>query len=184
MYSKWKKISQKGQSILEVAVSLGLVTVIITVLTVTTLNGLKNSQFAKNQVLASSLAQQGIELVKSMRQRDCAIVLTQGTNPGSYYWFDRTKGTLIWEAGIPPISGTNPIPEDNTFSFVVNTSACTVTQNASSGNGEFINGGFTRKIKLERLTSNPQILRITVDVFWSDFSGEHTAQNVSLLTNY
>jgi hypothetical protein len=174
------RLNQKGQSILEVAVSLGLITVIITVLTITTLNGLKNSQFAKNQVLASSFAQQGLELAKSMRQRDCSITIAQGFFPGTYYWYDRSKGPLIWE-------GNNPIPEDpvqNNFSFVADSVACDISQSASTTNGEFLNGGFTRKIKLERLTSNPNIIRVTVDVFWSDFSGEHTAQNVNLLTNY
>ena len=172
-----KKFSQSGQSLLEVAVSLGLVTVIITILTVTTLNGLKNSQFAKNQVLASSFAQQGIELVKSMRQRDCGIVITQGAAAGTYYWFDSSKGTLIWTGG-------NPIAEANTYAFLPDSTACTITQTASSANGEFLTGGFTRKIKLERLNSNANIIRVTVDVTWTDFSGDHSAQNVSLITNY
>ena len=174
------KINQKGQSILEVAVSLGLIMVIVTILTITTINGLKNSQFAKNQVLASSYAEQGIELIKYARQRDCRINIAATPGVGPYYWADRSGGKiLIWEYA------TNPIPAGNAYAFEINTAApCTVTQTTITNLGQTINTIFTRKIKLERLDPNINTIRVTASVNWTDYTGEHTVENVSIVTNY
>lgn len=165
---------QKGQSLLEIAVSLGLVALIITILTITTLNGLRNSQFAKNQVLASSYAQQGIELIKVMRQRDCQITVTSTTD--IYKWYT-TTGTqkLIWT------TTDEPFRLNNGNFFIANTgSTCSLAQ----GNlGESLeNNVFNRRTRIERLSDG--VLRVTVIVSWNDFSGAHEATNVSLITNY
>ncbi len=181
------RINEFGQSILEVAVSLGLIMVIVTILTVTTINGLKNSQFAKNQILASSYAEQAIELVKSVRQRDCPVTITDtslGTNR-DYYWSDRSNGhTIIWE-----YVTSNPLPEGNTYAFTINTGTgvnCKALQNNTTAGGETLNTVFNRKIKLERLDTsvNRNVIRVTATVNWSDYSGNHTVENVSIITNY
>lgn len=172
MQIKW----QKGQSLLEIAVSLGLVALIITILTITTLNGLRNSQFAKNQVLASSYAQQGIELVKIMRQRDCLIVTNQGVN---YKWFN-TAGSipLVWTK----FNSDTTFDANNPYFFIADTSAtnCQLKQQAASESLE--NGLFSRTTKLERVSTG--VIRVTVIVSWNDFSGPHETKNVSLVTNY
>ncbi len=173
---------QAGQSLLEVAVSLGLVMIIITILTVTTITGLKNSQFAKNQVLASSYAQQGVEMVKAIKQRDCGLVTAN--RPGPYYWSDSKNGTrlLIWAV----TEDVNPIPDPNSLIFQVDTSSlnCAVIQNSFTANGETLSAIFNRKIKLERVLGTPNVIRVTVIVTWEDASGPHVANNISLLTNY
>ena len=169
--------NQKGQSLLEIAVSLGLVALIITILTITTLNGLRNSQFAKNQVLASSYAQQGVELIKVMRQKDCVIKLSGTTQ--TYKWFDDNgEPLLIWTSTDAAFSPT----EGNNNYFIPNTSntTCELVQNNL---GESLEDGlFIRRTKLEIVSTG--VLRVTVIVNWTDFSGEHEAKNVSLVTNY
>lgn len=168
-------LNSKGQSLLEIAVSLGLITIIITVLTITTINGLKNSQFAKNQVLASSYAQQGIELVKAMRQRDCQIILSNST---VYRWFDNT-GTpkLVWST---EAANEAAFAVNNSATFTANNSLCRLQQAASAEVLE--EGAFLRTTKLERIDTG--VMQVTVIVTWNDFSGSHQAKNVSLLTNY
>lgn len=165
--------SQKGQSLLEIAVSIGLVALIITILTITTINGLRNSQFAKNQVLASSYSQQGVELIKVMRQKDCQVTTTAGT---VYKWFNDTAGNpIIWNT-----SSDTTFDVNNGNFFVPNPTTCILTQQALAESLE--NGLFTRTTKLERISVG--VIRVTVIVSWNDFSGPHETKNVSLVTNY
>lgn len=170
-------MNERGQSLLEIAVSLGLVALIITILTITTLNGLRNSQFAKNQVLASSYAQQGVELIKVMRQKDCVIKLTNTTQ--TYKWFDDNGDPLlVWTSTDPAFS---PTDQNNNY-FIANTSStnCELVQNNL---GELLEDGlFSRRTKLEIVSAG--VMRVTVIVNWTDFSGQHEAKNVSLVTNY
>ena len=59
--------SHKGQSLLELVVSVGLLVVVVTALAVTMINGLRNSQFSQNQSQATKLAQEGLDGVKNVK---------------------------------------------------------------------------------------------------------------------
>lgn len=166
-------LEEKGQSLLEIAVSLGLVALIITILTITTINGLRNSQFAKNQVLASSYSQQGVELIKVMRQKDCQVTTTSGI---IYKWFNSSAGNpIIWDN-----SSDTTFDVNNGNFFIPNVTTCVMTQQALAESLE--SGQFTRSTKLERISAG--VIRVTVIVSWNDFSGPHETKNVSLVTNY
>lgn len=62
--------SQKGQSLIEVLVGLATAAVITGAITVATISALNNAVFSKNQNLANTYAQQGIEIVRNMRDRN------------------------------------------------------------------------------------------------------------------
>lgn len=59
-----------GQSLLEVLAALGAATIIVTAIVVVIINSLSNTQFSKNQNLASQYAQEGMEVVRHMRDSD------------------------------------------------------------------------------------------------------------------
>lgn len=63
------KRNQEGQSLIEVLVGLVTASLIIGAITVATITALNNSVFSKNQSIATQYAQQGLELVRNLRDR-------------------------------------------------------------------------------------------------------------------
>lgn len=61
---------QNGQTLLEVLVALGVGIFILTAMTSAILGSLANAQFSKNQNLATLYAQQGMEIVRDIRNTD------------------------------------------------------------------------------------------------------------------
>ncbi len=59
-----------GQTLIEVLVALGTAVVIISAITVAVLSALSNSEFENNQSLATDYSQQGMEIVRSMRNNN------------------------------------------------------------------------------------------------------------------
>lgn len=63
---------ENGQSLVEVLVGLATASIIVGAITVATLSSLNNATYSKNQNLATQYAQQGVEIVRSLRDRDYA----------------------------------------------------------------------------------------------------------------
>lgn len=62
-----------GQTLIEVLVALGTSVVIISAITVAVLSSLSNVEFEKNQSLATSYAQQGMEIIRSMSNNNYGL---------------------------------------------------------------------------------------------------------------
>ncbi|MBI3384756.1 hypothetical protein HY030_01015 [Candidatus Gottesmanbacteria bacterium] len=58
-----------GQSMIETLIALGIGVLIIVALVQSIVTSIKNSQFAKNQTLATRFSQEGIEIIRSVRDR-------------------------------------------------------------------------------------------------------------------
>src|SRR5260221_11589392 len=67
--------NQHGQTLIEVLLSMAVATIIITAITFAVINSLKNSQFSKNQTLATQYTQQGLEIIRSMRYSNYAAYI-------------------------------------------------------------------------------------------------------------
>lgn len=65
-----KKIffSQKGQSIIEALIALGVAVLIVSSITVAVITSVNNSDYSKNQNLATQYAQQGMEILRQQAQ--------------------------------------------------------------------------------------------------------------------
>ena len=64
--------TQAGQSILEAMVALGLAVIIVSAITVAVITAVGNSDFSKNQNLATQYAQQAIDLLRQQSETDWA----------------------------------------------------------------------------------------------------------------
>lgn len=64
--------SQQGQSLVEVLVSLVTISLIIGAITAATITALNNSVYSKNLNLATQYAQQGMEIVRNLRDRQAS----------------------------------------------------------------------------------------------------------------
>lgn len=60
-------MSMKGQSLIEILIGLAAIVVVSSSITVVVLTALNNTQLTKNQNLATSYAQEGMELVRTIR---------------------------------------------------------------------------------------------------------------------
>ncbi len=60
----------KGQTLIEVLVALGIIAVIVTALTAVVITSLGNTRYGKDQNLALQYAQEGLEVVRSIRDEN------------------------------------------------------------------------------------------------------------------
>lgn len=60
----------RGQTLIEILVALSVIAIIATGITVTVTNSLSNVQYGKNQNLATSYAQEGMEILRQIRNAD------------------------------------------------------------------------------------------------------------------
>src|SRR3989344_2749287 len=81
--------NNKGQSLIEAVIVVAVGVIVMGSLVFATIASLRNAEFAKNQAIATKLAQEGIEQVRSGRNRNAAIT---GLTIGTTSWDD----TRLW----------------------------------------------------------------------------------------
>lgn len=170
-----------GQSLLELVTILGFSVVIITALVITNINGLKNSQFSKNQLQATKLAQEGINIVRSIRDQN-GTVCNQTGNSGNDF-----KGLL----NLNTTCTTAPCV------FILNSSAGVCNSlpttnywlNFSSASGfESLSPATGLTFKRQVIISDPipfiaSQKEVIVQVSWDDISGTHKSNLSTVLSN-
>lgn len=65
-----QEMREKGQTLVEVVVALGVAILVITALVAATTTAVRNAQFAKNQSLATKYAQEGMEKARTLRDQN------------------------------------------------------------------------------------------------------------------
>ena len=160
--------SAKGQTLLELTVLIGVMLAVIAGLAITTINGLKNSQLSQNQAQATKLAQEGLENLRTAKERNCPVVLSSG----SYSWYG--EGNLIWGTSIAaPVS------------VQVSLGSCSVSVQANDNVNmpSTLISRFTRIITIQDETGNTNQKKIVSSVGWTDISGTHNSNLVTILSN-
>lgn len=95
----------KGQSLFELVIAIGISALIIVVLVSLVSSALQNAAFAKNETLAGKLAQESTEWLRGQRDSDINIFIT---NVSSYpYEVARCFNSLAWTAVGPCGVGDN-----------------------------------------------------------------------------
>lgn len=72
----------KGQTLIEVVVALGIGAIVLYAISTTVISSLNNAQFSKDQNLATQYAQQGVEVLKQMKDTNLSGFL--GLNRVNY----------------------------------------------------------------------------------------------------
>lgn len=159
---------ERGESLIEVLVAIVVATVLLTGLSIALLSSLRNAQFAQNQVKATKYAQEAVDRIRSIRDRNDKITL----NGGSIAF-----GNFL-SAGIPANSG-NCDGEGCFFSLIESGSDFRL-QGVSPGSS-FVT---LRDLDLQRkiyLESNSVGKKLTVFVQWSDIIGAHESNLQTIL---
>lgn len=169
---------QNGQTLIELVVGLGLIAVVITALAITTTYSLRNTQFSKNQTLATKLAQENMEKVRTIKIANYGVCLQGQPTSACSSWEE------IWAH---PFTLTG---EEYTI-----IGGCTI-------NGQFkdyclqyknlsapwdLLNGFTGLVIIagENNGSGGENLnqkRVTSRVFWTDTTGQHSSDLVTVFS--
>lgn len=95
-----KKMKQtKGQSLVEVIVAVFVISIVLVTLVSSVTYSLRNSNYSKNKSLASKYAQEGLDAVRSIKERDWTLFTgASDTDKGIIY--NRTN--KYWEFASSP----------------------------------------------------------------------------------
>ncbi len=87
---------QKGQALIEALVALGIIMVVLSAISTVVVNSLFNSQFIKEQNLASKYSQEGIEIVRGIQISNLTHFKNDLTDlsPGLYYCINASGSDL------------------------------------------------------------------------------------------
>lgn len=153
--------NERGQTLMEVIVASTVGILVVAALTFAVIFSLRNANLAKNQAQATKLAQEGIERVRGLRDREGPVDYTKPDSTHTSVFSD------LW-----PIS----------FSCSAN---CyfyfdgSILRGGTSDISENLAPNFQRQVEIE--DEAPEQKRVTVVVRWSDFSGEHQSRLTSIL---
>lgn len=70
-------INQKGQTLIEALIALGAAAIIVSAIAIVVITSISNSDFSKNQNLATHFAQQGIDIMRSQSESDWSSFATR-----------------------------------------------------------------------------------------------------------
>lgn len=156
-------LSNKGQTLLELVVVVAVSVLIIGALVFATISSLRNAQFSKNQSQVTKLAQEGIEKVRSLRDRNGAVYYTRDDSTQTSNFND------LW-------SITFRCPTNCYFSYIAG-----ILTGGASTSFEPIPPSFQRQFQIEDEGDGTTQKKFTSIVKWTDFSGIHESKLTTLL---
>lgn len=172
------KLTEKGQTLLEVVMAIGVSGVVLGALLLVIFIGLRNATFSQNQTKATKLGAEAIDQIRSIRDGDGLVVNFEGdqcTDADSRS--ENTEFTFydLWcnqLSSFPACSASTP----NCY-FKISTDA---SSNLSLIRADIISAkenlgdGLTRQIQISDKPSSFGTEKVlNVKVFWTDPSGEH-----------
>ncbi|MDQ3098433.1 MAG: hypothetical protein M3Q44_01685 [bacterium] len=183
-----KGINQEGQSLVEVVIALGIAVIIVIAFTNATITSVRNSQFSKNQNLATKYAQESLELIRAVRDQNTSGSVTDGGSLSS--WGD------LWGINLNVVTNTG-VTGMTGYCFNLNKANLTLTKRAgttpcadTNGSGTILDenldnlGVFYRKINITDDGTTLTKKQISVRVYWSDNRGQHKTDVTTFLTNW
>lgn len=161
--------SKKGQSLMELVVVIAMTIVVISALVFATIASLRNARLAQNQIQATKLAQQGLEKIRGLRDRDGGVDFTKAD-------FTHTeKFSDLWT-----ISFSCP---DNCY-FFFNSPGVLTGGTDSNFETPVDSPDFLRQFQIEDEGEDMAAQKkVTALVKWTDFAGEHESRLTTILRN-
>lgn len=183
---------QQGQSLMELVVVVAVIVIVVGALVFATIASLRNAQFAKNQAQATKLAQEGLEKVRTGRDRNDSISgFTIGTTP-----INSWQNPDMWSNQINGNCGDTTLPTYCYFKFTSTSGGAIqyigVGSSIPSLAETIPNTQFKRVIILSDSSADCDLTTavvscytvektVTVLVVWTDFSGEHESRLTTIL---
>lgn len=191
--SAWRKaeggrrrtvFSQLGQSLIEVIIASAVGILVVTALTFAVIFSLRNANFAKTSAQATQLAQEGIERVRTGRDRNECINNLSGVNS----WNGSSSDTScmgsgsIWTYSINTAC-SNPL-NPNCYFNVTDKGVLNylISESSVPDLADPIEPNFKRVVILsDDSTTYTTQKTVTVIVQWTDFAGPHQSILTTIL---
>ncbi|MBI4037373.1 type II secretion system protein [Candidatus Daviesbacteria bacterium] len=192
---------QSGQSLIEVLVGLSIAAVVLGGLLISIMVSLKNAQFAQNQARATKYAQEAIDQIRAIKERNSTVTFAAVVVGSSCQGATACNGNTsckfkhLWFCSLPLTEGASSFKSPCTVKPLGGVSGCYFNLSADGLNlnepnspdlvNQSLSGGFSRQI----LLSDPGFplygteKNVNVKVKWSDSSGEHESNLETVLTN-
>ncbi len=170
-------LDSRGQSLVEVLVVLSVATIVMVALIIIIIVGLRNAQFAQNQAKSTKYAQEAIEQVKSIRDRN-----------GTIRFAEKTNFAELWDVYMNGDSScADSLGEAVGCYFILESGPSLVS--TTFGTSKDLGDGFSRQIIFEDKNNlTPPHYQtekwVNVKVFWTDSSGMHESNLQTIVTNY
>jgi len=159
------KKNDSGQTLIEIILALSVVVMVITGITFAITSSLKNATFSKNQNLATAYARQGMEILRTIRDRSWTTFNSLETGIGVSYFL--AENTTNLDGPSPDVCAPSCSPNL---------------------------GIFSRRVKIAKnspdCTPGAENTKVTVQVKWADkecasavFPFCHQVELVSCFTN-
>lgn len=155
----------KGQTLMEVVVAVAVGILVVAALVFATIFSLRNANFAKNQAQSTKFAQEGIEQVRSIRDRDGAVFFTHSGGSTS-------KFSDLWSVRLS---------DSCTPCFFTLVSSSNNLNQAAAQSFETLTNAMQRQVQISDDVNFDKEKTITVVVKWSDFAGPHESKLTTVL---
>lgn len=169
----------KGQSLLEVTIAIGIAVIILSTMTVITLTGLKNSQFAQNQTTATKLAQDGLEQARAMRDqnKDGSVCISASNYSWTQMWtYDCAANNCNFVIQLSGVCSNPTTTPDNL--------KATPYLKLMGATPQLLDNKFYRKIVIENYgAANSHQKKVTSQVSWNDTGGSHQVNLSTILAD-
>ncbi len=145
--------NERGQTLIEVLVGLAAAVIVIAAITVAAVSSLNNAEYSRDQSLATQYTQEGIEVVRNMRDQNISSISSSSLPDGTYCMAKGCQSITPNAGNCGPRSGNRCSQNVNNFVREI-----TILHNDSTCNG---NGP----------TPNPTptpTLKITAVTYWGD----------------
>ena len=163
-YGRQALSQSKGFTLVETLVAISIFTVSILGLMSVLASSISNTHYAKQKMVASYLAQEGIEYIKNMR--DTSILYGSG-NPWNQFKSDFSPCNDQDHA----CGFTKPLPFNVSICSSLNDCKLYVNDGGYDTNPVGANSGFVRKIWMTTIGANE--IKIFSNVSWTQGSGSH-----------
>ena len=164
--------NDKGQSLIEVIVAMTVGILVVSALTFATIFSLRNAGFAKASAQATKLAQEGIERVRTGRDRNIAISDFQLGTQGITSWDDSD----LWDNQISSNCTPNCYFNINSSGGLKYLTAADSVPLLAESNGQF-----KRVVILSDDASFRTEKKVIVVVTWNDFAGTQESRLATIL---
>jgi type II secretory pathway pseudopilin PulG len=181
------RINQQGQTLIEVLIALTVGVLILGALVIATIVSIRNAQFSQNQLQATKFAQEGIDLVRTIRNRNLKV---ESASPPFSTFIDLwTYSPGFGSCGYVKLGSCTNNAFLGYFKIVpdaFNPTGKLIRGNTITEVSETVGGQFSRFILIEDQSSPVNTRetekKITVIVRWKDTSGNHESNIQTILT--
>jgi Tfp pilus assembly protein PilW len=167
MYRNNLKFSERGQNLIELIIVMAVAIIVVGSLTFATISSLRNSVFSQNQSQAVKLTQEGLEKVRSIRNRN-------EIGSVSYIKADSSLANRFSDLFTADLCKNICYLIFNSFGVLVGTTSVGFETNS-------LPEGFERQIQIQDIGDGSLEKEVTTVVRWSDYSGIHQSIQTTIL---